>query len=117
MTVKRLQNSYHVVGDVAHTRAFYETALGLPVKFADGERWVQFDAGANFAIAAPEEAPAGVRGAVVVFEVDALPALCERIEAAGGRILGRRDMGEHGRTVTAADPEGTVFQLFERART
>lgn len=116
MPVKRIQNSYYVVRDMAGTVAFYRDALGLGVKFQDGARWAQFDvAGANFSLSVPEEAPIDAAGGVVVFEVADLEAMADRIAAAGGEVLGRRDMGSHGRTLTFRDPAGNILQLFERA--
>ena len=96
--------------------AFYRDALGLKLKFQDGERWAQFDAGGgNFSLSSTEEAATGAAGGVVVFEVTELEAMARQIAAAGGEVLGRRDMGTHGRTLTFRDPAGNVLQLFERA--
>lgn len=116
MAIKRLQTAYHVVADMPGARRFYEEVLGLRLKFADGDRWAQYDAGgANFAIGAPAEAPPGAAGAVVVFETDTLDELRAKAAAAGTEIRGERDMGGHGRVLTLADPEGNLIQLFERA--
>jgi predicted enzyme related to lactoylglutathione lyase len=116
VTVKRVQNAYYVTGDVAGAARFYQDALGLTLKFQDGTRWAQFDAGGvNFSLSAPEEAAEGARGAVVVFEVDDLDATRARLEGAGATVLGVRDMGAHGRTLTFRDPSGNVAQLFQRA--
>ncbi|MYZ47657.1 VOC family protein [Propylenella binzhouense] len=112
----RIQNFYYVAADIGQARAFYEDALGLEVKFADGERWIQFSAGGqNFALSSLAEAPPGVRGGTIVFEVEDLAGALARVEEAGGTILGERDMGGHGRTATFADPAGNVAQLFARA--
>ncbi|MFE0756769.1 VOC family protein [Inquilinus sp. NPDC058860] len=116
MTIKRLQTAYHVVADMPGARRFYEEVLGLRLKFADGERWAQYDAGgANFAIGSPAEGPPGAAGAVIVFEVDSVDDFRARAAAAGIEIQGERDMGGHGRVLTLADPEGHPIQLFERA--
>lgn len=114
----KIQNVYFVAEDVAATADFYQ-ALGLGLKFRDGERWAQFGAGGtNFSISSREEAPeeaAQTSGAVVVFEVDDIEAACAAVEAGGGTLGGRRDMGDHGKTVTFTDPAGNVCQLFQRA--
>lgn len=116
MTIKRIQNSYYVARNMNETAAFYRDALGLTLKFQDGERWAQFDAGgANFSLSSADEAPMDAAGGVVVFEVTGLEAVADKITASGGEVLGRRDMGSHGRTLTFRDPSGNLVQLFERA--
>tara|TARA_A100001037_G_scaffold111095_2_gene101436 strand:+ start:3004 stop:3351 length:348 start_codon:yes stop_codon:yes gene_type:complete len=114
--VKQLQNIYFPVHDVDAFAAFLEQALGLGLKFRDGDRWVQFDCGnSSLSVSAPSEAPDGVTGAVPVLEVDDIAAVRERITQMGGTILDERDMGEHGRTLAFAAPNGNVLQLLERA--
>ncbi|TBW35491.1 glyoxalase/bleomycin resistance/dioxygenase family protein [Siculibacillus lacustris] len=113
MPVERLQNAYYVVGDMEASRHFWETVLGLPRKFADGDRWVQLSAGGvNVALAGRSEAPPAATGAVLVFQVDNLDGDRRRLTDAGIAILGERDMGDHGRTLTIADPDGNILQLY-----
>lgn len=115
MNSMRIQNIYLIASDTERLKRFYEEAFQFPVKFADGTRWVQFSVGgANIAIAAPEEAPEGAKGPIVVFEVADIISASESAINAGARPLGERDMGSHGRTAAFADPEGNVFQLFAR---
>lgn len=112
-----LQVAYVVIDGMANNRAFYEDVLGLAPKFADGERWAQYDlGGTNFALAAPGEAPAGTRGAVLVFQVEDIEAAIQRLTAAGTSVDERRDMSAHGRVATFTDPSGNRLQLFARAR-
>lgn len=116
MPVKRLQNVYVRSAELASSRRFYEAVLGFTPKFVDGERWVQYDAGgANFAISSPAEFPQGAAGAVAVFEVTDLDAHRDALNAAGITIVGSREMGSHGRTMTLIDPSGNYVQLFQRA--
>lgn len=116
MAVKRLQNAYYVTRDMDRAVSFYRDALGLNVKFQDGARWAQFDAGGvNFSLSSPEEAAAGAQGAVVIFEVDDIDAVRDRLEAQGATMLDGRDMGSHGRTLTFSDLDGNLVQLFQRA--
>ncbi len=116
MTVKRLQNAYVVTHDMERAVAFYQDALGLPMKFQDGAKWAQFDAGgSNFAVSSPEEAAEGAMGAVLIFEVDSIADASLTIEKNGGEVLGSRDMGDHGRVLTFRDPDGNLVQLFQRA--
>lgn len=115
MKVSRLRLAYHVDNDVAGLGAFYQQALGFQLRFQDAERWLEMQVGdARFAIACSAEAPAGCRGPVLVFECDDLDAAAAAIGSHGGEVVSRRDMGAHGRTLTARDPAGTVFQLFSR---
>jgi predicted enzyme related to lactoylglutathione lyase len=115
--VGRLRHVYLSTKDPEALAAFYGDALGLEVRFADPERWVQFRLdGTAFAVAGPAEAPAGAPGLTVpVFEVEDLDAWPSRLAAAGAEVDPEiRDMGGHGRVLTARDPEGNVFQLFAK---
>lgn len=113
--VAQLQNVFYRVEDMQRARAFYEKVLGPELRFADGERWVQYRSGTcGFALAAPSEGHHSMAGAAIVFEVDDLAALREAVAAAGGTVIGERDMGNHGVTLIAADPDGNVLHLWQR---
>ena len=113
---KRLQNVFVVAQRPGELHAFYENALGLPLKFRDQDRWIQYGiASTNVALASPEEAAPADAGLVMVFEVEDFAGAQERIEAAGGQVLGVRDMGSHGAVLSLRDPEGNLVQLFKRA--
>jgi predicted enzyme related to lactoylglutathione lyase len=117
MTVKRLQNVYYTSANVGRDREFYEQVLGLKVKFADAEKWVQFDAGGqNFALSSVGEAAPGSSGAVAVFEVESIDSLVAALKARSIEVLVDRDMGSHGRTLAFRDPAGNVLQAFERKK-
>lgn len=117
MTIRKIQNIYVVARDMDRMDGFYREALGAASRFRDGDNWAQLSiGGGNFALASPAEAGAGDKGATVTFEAEDPDAVAADVERLGGRILGRRDMGGHGRMVTCADPEGNVFQLFVRAQ-
>ncbi len=117
--LKRLQNVYLAASNVAAQSAFYESVLGLPVKFRDGERWVQYhtgDAGSTgFSIASLGEARPADAGAVLVFEVVDFDGVEATVKQAGGEVVGVRDMGNHGTVLSMRDPEGNIVQLFRRA--
>ncbi|MBS29054.1 MAG: glyoxalase [Alphaproteobacteria bacterium] len=116
MTVEKLQNAYYVTADMDRAIAFYRDTLGLDLAFHDGAKWSQFKAGGvGFALSSAEEAPAGAVGATVVFEVGDISAIKPAIAAAGGEVLGERDMGDHGKVMTFRDPDGNLVQLFQRA--
>ena len=113
---KRVQNVFVVAKEPASLHAFYEGALGLTMKFRDGDRWIQYGVGnTNMALACLEEAAPATGGLVMVLEVDDFEGAQERIVEAGGQVLGLRDMGSHGAVLSLRDPEGNMVQLFRRA--
>lgn len=106
----------HRTSDIPVAIEFYRSALGLDLRFADGERWAELNAGAaRLALGVPSELPFGGGGPVAMFEVDDLETCRERIVAAGGSIEGRRDMGDHGSYLAVRDPAGNPLLLFARA--
>lgn len=113
---RRLQNVFMVAQRPGELHDFYANALGLQLKFRDADRWIQFGVGGgNVSIACPEEAAPATAGLVMVFEVEDFDGAQERITAAGGQMLGLRDMGAHGAVLSLRDPQGNVVQLFRRA--
>lgn len=118
-TVKKLQNVYLVARDVGAQSAFYETVLGLPLKFRDGDRWVQYQTGeagsTGFSLACLDEARPATSGAVLVFEVQDFDGVEALVRRAGGEVIGVRDMGSHGAVLSMRDPEGNTVQMFRRA--
>ncbi|MBB3642337.1 MULTISPECIES: VOC family protein [unclassified Variovorax] len=115
---KRLQNVFVVAERPAELHSFYESALGLQLKFRDKDRWIQYGVGStSVALACREEAAPAVSGMVMVFEVDSFDGAHERIAASGGEVLGTRDMGAHGAVLSLRDPEGNIVQLFKRQGT
>ena len=116
MAIQRIQSVYSVANNMDRAQRFYESALGLSLKFRDGERWCQFSVGnTNFALSAPAEAPVAAKGSVVVFEAESLDGVRQQVEEGGGKFLSTRDMGSHGAVVTFQDPEGNLFQVFAKA--
>jgi len=112
---KRLQNVFVVAERPAELHAFYESALGLQLKFRDKDRWIQYGVGnTSVALACREEAVPATSGIVMVFEVNDFAPAAERVAALGGEVLGIRDMGSHGAVLSLRDPEGNIVQLFKR---
>ncbi|SEB08472.1 VOC family protein [Variovorax sp. YR216] len=112
---KRLQNVFVVAERPAELHSFYESALGLQLKFRDKDRWIQYGVGnTSFALACREEAAPATSGVVMVFEVEDFDTAAERVAASGGQVLGMRDMGAHGAVLSLRDPEGNIVQLFKR---
>ena len=115
---KRLQNVFVVAERPAQLHGFYESALGLQLKFRDKDRWIQYGVGnTSVALACREEALPATSGVVMVFEVADFDAIAERVAASGGEVLGMRDMGAHGAVLSLRDPEGNIVQLFKRQGT
>ena len=113
---KRLQNVFVVARNPGELHGFYENALGLQTKFRDQDRWIQYGVGnTHVALASLEEGAPATSGLVMVFEVDDFAGADERVTAAGGQVVGVRDMGSHGAVMTLRDPEGNLVQLFKRA--
>lgn len=113
MTIRRVKTVYYPVQDVNSLASFYESALGLDLKFRDDNAWVEFKTGdASFALGSPDESPADINGAVVVFESDEFDNLIKRIEMEGGYLVAQRNMGDHGNVATCRDPQGNVFQVL-----
>lgn len=107
----KLGNVTHGVADVHEAVRFYGRALGLPVRFVDGDRYAALDAGgATLALAAPEEDLAGRAAASFKAEVvaDALAAIVE----AGGSVVREPAQGLHEVRAVAADPWGNVFVVY-----
>lgn len=105
--------AYVVAKDVDRLRDFYSTALGLPVRFQDGSRWCQLNGGrVDIALSSREEAEPCPSGTVAVYQVEDLQEVSRSVIAAGGLVLHRRSMGDHGHLVTCIDVEGNHFQLF-----
>ena len=110
---QRVQSVFVVAREPASLHAFYEGTLGLPLKFRDGDRWIQYGVGnTSVALACTEEAAPASSGLVMVLEVEDFEGAPERVRAAGGEVLGLRDMGSHGAVLSLRDPEGNLLQLF-----
>lgn len=101
------------VQDVSAGIRFLEGALGLALRFRDGDRYAAFeDAGGTLALAGPEEQV--LAGAVAVgVKVADLEAAAARVRAHGGRVLGDPVETDHDRRLAFADPDGNVFVLTQ----
>ncbi|GAA4145395.1 VOC family protein [Actinomadura keratinilytica] len=111
-TGTRIGNVLYVAEDVDEAVRFYRDALGLAVKFTDGDRFAAFDGGGTtFAVAGPEE---DVTGGVpaVSFKVDDVAAAVERLTAAGARQVRGPEEGPHETRAVLRDPAGNAFVLY-----
>jgi predicted enzyme related to lactoylglutathione lyase len=116
MPVEKIRYTYLVVDDMNAAVAFYRDGLGLRLKFQDGQRWSEFDAGngTTIALSSHEESGLGVKGPVVVFQASDAEGLAASLAARGAVVVARRDMGDHGRLIAIREPSGSIFQLFEK---
>jgi predicted enzyme related to lactoylglutathione lyase len=116
MPVEKVRYTYLVVDDMNAAVAFYRDGLGLRLKFQDGERWAEFDAGGGttIALSSRDESGLGVNGPVVVLQASDAEGLAASLVARGAEVLARRDMGSHGRLTAIREPSGNIFQLFEK---
>jgi predicted enzyme related to lactoylglutathione lyase len=116
MPVEKVKYTYLVVDDMDAAVAFYRDGLGLRLKFQDGQRWAELDAGNGTAIALSsyEESQLGVKGPIVVFQATDAETMAASLVARGAEILARRDMGGHGSLIAIRDGSGNIFQLFQK---
>ena len=115
-----MQSVYIVAKDIGRLSEFYIAALNMPVQFRDANKWTQFRLQRTaFALSSAEEAAQGAVGAVPVFQIagDVRAEVEQKILAAGGLLLGQRDMGTHGFVATYKDPEDNIFQVFSKTST
>lgn len=110
--MSEIGNVLYPVADVAKAIAFYRDALGLPLKFADGERYAALDGGrATFALAGPEENVTNGRPAASFKVADAVRAVAE-LEQAGATVVSAPAEGPHEVRAVLADPWGNVFVVY-----
>lgn len=104
--IERIGNAFFEVADMDRAVAFYGEALGLPLKFRDGDRWAAFDVGGTtVAVAAAEDRAAPGAGATLSFKVADVDAWAREASERGMEV-GPVETGPHERSVTVADPDG-----------
>lgn len=118
--LKKVDDVFFNVDDMAKAVAFYRDKLGLPVKYEAAD-WVELDAG-NMTIAlrrygsGPEGRPElGVgEGATLVFQVDDIEAAKAELEGQGIKFIG--GVFDYGTVKLAAfeDLNGNVLQIYQR---
>ena len=116
MPVEKIKYTYLIVDDMDAAVSFYQNVIGLRLKFQDGGRWAEFDAGhgTSLALSSPEESGLSVSGPVIVFHADDIDPMRAALADSGASIVATRDMGSHGRLVAVRDPSGNVFQLMDK---
>lgn len=101
------------VDDLDAAVAFYRDALGLPVKFRDGDRYCAIDAGGlTLGLAAQEERI--VTETAPVFRVDDIEHSLAAMVAAGAAIVQPLQRGPHEARVVLRAPGGGTLVLSAR---
>jgi predicted enzyme related to lactoylglutathione lyase len=107
-------NVLYPAQDIDAAVAFYGGALGLPVKFQDGDRYAALDGGGvTFALASSAEDVAGGRVAASLRVLDVSTAV-EQAVAAGGTVLRDAEEGPHEIRAVVADPWGNPVVLYAK---
>ena len=111
LPVEKLAMVLYPVDDLVAALAFYEGALGLPVKFRDGDRFCALDAGgATLALAAAEERV--VDAPCAGLKVDDVDDVVAELVAAGARMERPAEDGPHERRAVLRDPDGNPLVIF-----
>ena len=93
--IGRLGNVILAADDFQRTVDFCEHALGLPLKFRDGDRWAAFDAGGvTLAVAGGSEKPPG-GGVALSFKVEDVAAAMARAVKGGATVVQEAAEGPH----------------------
>jgi predicted enzyme related to lactoylglutathione lyase len=101
----------HPVEDMESAARFYESALGLALKFRDGDRFCAFDVGGvTLALAAGAERL--TRSPAVSLKVADLDASLAELQAAGAKVLRGPEVGPHERRAVLEDPAGNALILY-----
>ncbi|MEV5303250.1 VOC family protein [Amycolatopsis methanolica] len=110
--VVRIGNVLVPTSDMRRTREFYTTALGLAVKFADGDRFVALDGGSTtLALVSPEEDVTSGRVAAS-FKVADVHSVLEAVQQAGGTVVRQPEEGPHEIRAVVADPAGNISVVY-----
>ena len=112
----RLGTVLYVVDDLSAAVAFYRDALGLPVRFRDGDRFAAIDAGGvTLGLTGPAEDVTD--GSVAAsFKVADVPAAVRALTAAGAALVRGPEAGPHEVRAVLRDPAGNPLVLYAPAK-
>jgi predicted enzyme related to lactoylglutathione lyase len=109
--IQKLGMVIHPVEDLESAARFYESALGLTLKFRDGDRFCAFDlGGVTIALAAGTERL--TQSPAVSLKVADLDAALAKLQAAGAKLLRGPEVGPHERRAVLEDPAGNALILY-----
>lgn len=104
------------VDDVPAATKWVQEALGLPLRFTDGERYAAFDAGSvTLALAAPDD-QVGSGATSIAIRVGSISAARERLTSAGS-APGPDEVGRHEVRMPFTAPGGAQFVAYAPAAT
>ena len=110
---KRIGMIIHPVEDLDAALAFYRDALGLELKFRDGDRFCALDAGGvTIALAAGAERSATAGATAVSYRVDDVAAAVEQLVGAGAELVRGPEEGPHEVRAALRDPAGNVLSIY-----
>ena len=115
LVIDKVQNVFYRVADLDRAVTFYGDVVGLKMKFRDGEKWAEFDAGnVSLGLELLEgQGSAGAGGGVVVLRGSDLDGLLSRLRAAGYATIGAIDQRPYGRIARFTDPDGNEVNYLE----
>jgi predicted enzyme related to lactoylglutathione lyase len=91
---------------------FYAGALGLPVRFRDGDRYAALTVGdLTLALATPAEHPAHDE-VLMCFKADDVETAVAGLHSAGARVLDPPRTSDHEVRALLRDPSGVVFSVY-----
>jgi predicted enzyme related to lactoylglutathione lyase len=100
------------VNDMDNACRFYQKVLGFELRFRDGDRWAQFEAGgAGIALAGKDEQP-GDNSVALNIKVEDMDAAIARLRESGVAIVEGPTVGPHEVRCALRDPDGHVLYLY-----
>lgn len=113
--IEKVQNVFYRVADMDRAVGFYGGVLGLKMKFRDGDKWAEFDAGnVSLGLELLEgQGTAGAGGGVVVLRGPGLDDLLARVKGAGYAAIGEIEQRPYGRIARFSDPDGNEVNFLE----
>jgi len=110
--MSEIGNVLYPVPDVGKAVAFYASALGLGVKFQDGERYAALDGGrATLALAGPDE-DVTVGKPAASFKVADVARAVAALQQAGAALVRGPAEGPHETRAVLTDPWGNPIVVY-----
>jgi len=110
-SIAKIGNVFFPADDVLKTAEFYKDALGLSLKFIDGNRWASFSvAGATFAVASVEESGGRTEATVSLLVEGGLSEFVAELREKGVSVSEPK-VGRHERSALVEDPSGHTVIL------
>jgi predicted enzyme related to lactoylglutathione lyase len=101
------------VGEIDEGLEFFQKALGLPVKFRDGQRFCALDAG-GFTVGLVAHEERIVDQPAVVYRVEDIAGTVERLVSAGAIVLSPVAKGPHEMRAVLRDRQGFPLVVTEK---